>query len=329
LVALMTARVFWLRSPIAITSGFISLVGIALMPVSYRNIPFLFLFSIPTMRVYFSTSTQMRWHIPKKFTLGAIGVYVALVIGLSWNIITSDFYHRAHRNQDFGLELKDNVYCKSLSEILNNYPEPLKLFNHSSDGGFLQFSNPKIKPYNDSRFTDVELVTEYFNAINDPRVSWSLHRRHSFNGVLISFNYQEVAHFSIATDKSFTLGYADICHAFFVKVDSQVFHFLKQKPWQIYSGEDLAQPAYVDCLFRWAKSLKSYPNANLMAKIVDDLSQAPKIPAFLFLAFYDLARSQNLSDIRKKIRTWEDRLIFLDDPAIRSEVLQISLQDSH
>ncbi|HEX4925660.1 MAG TPA: hypothetical protein VFV50_16310 [Bdellovibrionales bacterium] len=323
-IAAVTLRVLYLRTPLALTAGLIAAAGLLLMPLSYRNIPFLFLFSIPAVRVFAMNPYTSRF-TPALAARAGRAAYLIAVAAVCASIVTSKFYHWSYRNQDFGTELKETVYSVSLANVLAGYGAGLEIFSHSSDGGFLQFSNPRIKPYNDSRFTDIELVAEYFNAINDPGRTWTLHRRHGFDGVLISFNYQEIAHFSITKDSAFTLSHADICHAFFSLKSSPVTEYLKQREWRVYAGEDLTRAANNQCLYRWAQSLRDYPDAALLAKIIGELDSAPSIPAFLFLAYYDLARQTGRREELRRMKTWIPRVNALEDGRLRQEVLAISL----
>jgi hypothetical protein len=322
-IILASLRLLFSKNTLAITSVGVAAIGIILMPISFRNIPFIFLFSVPMIRLYLDLYGDELVTGSRALGRWAPALCVALTLALSWMVVSSNYYHWAHRNQEFGTDLKDNVYANSISKALNDYQLPARIFNHSSDGGFLQFFNPKIIPYNDSRFTDVDLVGEYFEAINNPSRAWSLHRRHFFDGVLISFNYQEFAHFSISKDDSFVLGYADICHALFVRTGTPLAAFLNEKKWKIYSNEDLRMNPNAECLFRWAKSLNDYPNRRLLAQIISEMSASPRINAHLFLAFYDLSKSSSDFELMKQVKSWRSRLINADDPRLAQEIQKV------
>ncbi len=229
---------FGMKNKNGIFAIFSAIVGLYLSACYYRNIPLLPLFAAPLFEIMlkkaivkFHSNPNLQKTFERVPSVLALAVIVLTIGG--W------YYRSKFSSTRFGLSVTDEHAPVSLAEYLNHIEFKGRIFNTSSEGGYLALKTPIPMFYGDSRFTNKEATLTFFAATNDSNAFQALDAKENFDGVaLMVLENQRLVH-HLLKSPDWVLFYTDLSRAFFVKKSSPQNHSLAIRKFEFLGQQDL------------------------------------------------------------------------------------------
>jgi hypothetical protein len=208
----------------------------------------------------------------------AAAVSVAACV-LMVGILTGTFFSSLHSSKRFGLRLPPSYYPTRFASYVRETGFAGRIFDNSSDGGYLAWAFPGVKPYMDALYVDLDVTRDYFAGLRDPRAFAALNRQYSFDGVLVKVAESPDLLSALLTDPLWTLAYGDLHRAFFVRSVSSTP--VEIRPLAVYQGEDLSGLDDGKAAIQWVVSLVRLKRHDLLVEVLRQLDASPRIPSFV------------------------------------------------
>lgn len=249
--------------------------GLYLGATAYRNIPLFMIMVGPLWSLpHEMLSKRAREHrSPAWLTLG-------VTLGLCLWIVSGGYYRSLRSEKSFGLGLSRFAYPVDFCTWLGK-PTGGRLFNHDSDGGYLEFQLPGQRLYIDSRFTDTRKVLGYFSTSNAPERFFALQAAERFDGALLRVRDNNQLISALLQSPRWKLVYTDLHRAYLANRDSNPSAYPPPPERQFYRGEDLSLRVNAMSASVWIMILARADQRQLLVQAIDELSGAPRIPSFV------------------------------------------------
>jgi hypothetical protein len=296
------------RKP-ALFEATLALCGLYLSAAHYRNTPLLSLLAAPSWAnalVCLSNRTSGRF-----LRLNPISIAVTLVVvaTLDYAVVSGRFFEARFSEVSFGLAPSSNAVPHEFVQFAHANPFPGKIFNHTSDGSYLEFFARDLKIYADSRFTDYASTMTVFEAARDPEAFERLHARYQFDGVLLRVILNPLVVHHLLGNNQWELVYADLNRAFFVNQNSPVGRGYSARQMRFYNGQDMTRGDNGLRSQQWANFLLGQHKYELFRQFFTQVSAANKIhPAVLRAAIF-FCRDQNDRDLIWRVKELRQRMI--------------------
>lgn len=257
-------------------------LGIALAVYTSRNAPLAVFLSAPAWGAWLS-SRGAPLPAGAFARRAATALSAALAVGaivFCAKVIRSGSYYPLPTSSRFGTAVSNRTLPVGALRYLRDTQFAGTLFNHPSDGGYLEFHLPALRLYADSRFSDVDKTLEYFRALVVPQRFQELDRRQRFDAVLVNVKEgQDPLLPALTAANGWELVYADLYRGLFVNRGSATAQNLPRGPFALYDGEDLADGLNVECAVRWLGILERLRRPDLVVLALRQLAQAPRVPS--------------------------------------------------
>jgi hypothetical protein len=293
------AAVFARGRPAAFAAATAAL-GLLLGARSLRNVPLAILFAAPLLGEALEAAGRAGGGVGRPRWLEALRTgpaagrasafaTAAAALALAGWAIEGGYYRALRSEASFGVRLSTAAYPVHFAEYLRKSGFAGRLFNVSSDGGYLEFFAPAIRVYGDSLFTDPAAVEGYFAAASQPEAFFALDARHAFDGVLLKI----VGHGSLAlallSKPGFELAYADLHRIFFARAKRGAGGAPLPEEIRFYRGEDLTSPVHGLAAIEWTRLWIAAGRRDLLLRALRDFAAAPRIPSFVLEFGLDFA----------------------------------------
>jgi hypothetical protein len=158
---------------------FLAAVGLGLSAQAVRNIPLAILFGAPLLGLILARRHRFRNEVP--FRLAIVGTGTALAL---W-IVAGGFHRFVKAPGGFGIRESTLAYPVGFAGYVRDTGFSGAIFNNGTDGSYLEFHCPGLRPYGDSRYVDVPLVDGYFRAVRRSADFRELQPQLAFDAVLL------------------------------------------------------------------------------------------------------------------------------------------------
>jgi hypothetical protein len=272
----------------------------------YRSIP---LFMILVGPLWCSLPEMLPK--PARASRTLAGLALCATLSLSLWVITGGYYRALRSETSFGVGLSPPAYPVQFCDWLGK-PTGGKLFNNDTDGGYLEFRFPEQRLYIDSRLTDSAKVRDYAATSSTPEKFFALQAAEHFDGALLKVvdNNQLIA--ALLQSPDWQLIYTDLHRAYFASRDSQPFSYPPPRTRRFYRGEDLSLRVNAASASVWIMLLAQTDQRQLLARAIDEISEAPEIPSFVFefalkwaMKREDRGLFERVAALRPKMRSFE------------------------
>ena len=281
----------------------LAILGVALAVYTARNAPLAVLLSAPALGVWFSErgSARPSGSLLMRRAAGTLSAALTMsAILFSVKVVLSGSYRPLPAASRFGTGAALEAAPAGPLRYLEERRFQGTLFNHPSDGGYLEYHLPALRLYGDSRFVDLEKTMEYFRALVIPRYFLELDGRHRFDAVLANVREgqaQLVA--ALTASGEWELVYADLHRGLLVNRRSSASRAEPGGSFTWYAGEDLSDAMNAVCVLEWLKVLERWGRPDLVVVALRQLAAAPRLPADIVLAAQRIGVGFQSSEIKR------------------------------
>ncbi len=280
-------------------------VGLYLSTQAVRNIPLLMLFGAPLLGIVLPGLPRMRRGTPARLALIATGAALS-----AW-IVTGGFDRFIRTAGSFGLREAPLAFPAGFADYARATGFAGSILTTGMDGGYLEFQCPTLRPYADSRFTDVALVDEFFKAVRRPAEFRQLQNRIGFDAVLLPIVDSREVIVSLLRDPDWKLAYADPARAFLVSRQSPAGAAAAVREPLFYGGENLTIPRYALAATEWVTVLMQVNDRDNLLRALRQLAAAPKVPSGLVEVALDHGLKNNDAEVATAARALSPKMVSL------------------
>ncbi|MFH1131372.1 MAG: hypothetical protein V1754_08560 [Pseudomonadota bacterium] len=332
-LTLWTVKLFWIAWAATIVLGvllafrkklsafvfMLGVVGLYLGATVFRNIP---LFVILVAPVWAGLPEIFR-HRPSKKSKKAITnplrgaeYFIALAtiflsVFFSLWIVQGGYYTSLRSETAFRVGLSTFAYPTYFCDWFKGKAPGGRLFNNSSDGGFLEYHFPEQTWYIDSRFSNAQSLQNYFAATNDPDQFLLLHNKETFSGALLRVRENARLIISFIQSQDWELTYLDLHRAFFM--NRRLASGLPKPDIHpsFYRGEDFTQKVHGMSAIMWIDILTQTNQRLLLLQAIDDFGKAQRIPSFVLEFGLGWAIKHRDTEVFEKLASLRPRMLSL------------------
>ena len=186
------------------------------------------------------------------------------------------------------------------------------IFNNGTDGSYLEFHNPSLRPYGDSRYVDVPLVDGYFRALRRLADFRELSPQVAFDAVLLPIVDSREVVASLLQDPGWRLAYADANRAFVVNLKSGAGTQRRPSVSRFSTGgENLSAARHAVAAIAWIRVLARANDRTNLLRALQQFAHAPQIPAEIVEASLDYGLKNNDSEVLAAARALRPRMLSL------------------
>ncbi len=259
----------------------LAVAGLGFALYSRRNAPLAVFLSAPLWGTAVTAwETRLLSRLIPRVTARLLALALtALCLVFAGKVALTGSYQPVSGNKSLGLKPSPMRHPEGVLRYLKGTGFNGSIFNHPSDGSYLEFHMPSLRLYGDSRFTDVEKTREYFLALADPQQFLRLHALHNFDAVLINLKEEQTALMWLAVmPDAWDIVYADLYRCLLVNRRSPAGAGAPYGEFNLYAGEDLYDFVNGSCAVRWMNALTQLGRSDLILLALKQFSQAPRVP---------------------------------------------------
>ncbi len=282
--ALSTTKLFWLGWAASLLAALWTLLfaarretfaillaaaGLWLSATSFRSIPLLVFFSAPLAGIILRQLAAAR-----PFEQLFSTVISVLALGLVTLAIANPF-----GPSSFGIRESSVASPVRFADYLRAHGFRGTLFNHPTDGGYLEFHFPAQRLYGDSRYVEAEPIHEYFAALHRPDAFRALDGKYHFDAALFKLTESRAVLVSLVNDPHWRIAHADLQRVLLANTARPGGSATVSEPAAFYHGEDLSVSANREAALQWAGFFAEANHPDDLLRFLTALDTAPRIPA--------------------------------------------------
>ena len=278
-------------------------VGLGLSAQAVRNLPLAILFGAPLLGTVLARLPPAR---PEGFLrLAAVLAGAALS---AW-IVGGGFYRFTKEPGGFGVRESALAYPAGFAGYVRETGFGGAIFNNGTDGSYLEFHCPAVRPYGDSRYVDAPLVDEYFRAVRRSADFRQLEPQLTFDGVLLPVVDGLEVIVSLLRDPQWRLAYADAGRAFLANRQRAAGAGAAVREPQFYQGEDLTVPRQAVAAISWIHILALTNDRDNLVRALRQLAAARQIPSEIIGEALTYGRRNDDEEIIAAARALRPRML--------------------
>ena len=255
----------------------LGMLGVVLGASSARNAPLAVVMSGPLFahhveRISECLAVRGRHVVP--------GVTAVLALGYIGNVLaTGSYAPLVVYEYSPGSKLATDDYPVEATQYLRRNGFSGSLFVHPSDGSYLEFALPSVRPYGDTRFIDSRATERYFRALRDPAAFSALNARWNFDAVLVNIREEQTHLVSLLEDRgTWTLIYADPYRCVLANNRVRTGSALVPGPIRFYAGQTFERPVNYNAAGSWLQGFAEAGRTDLFVTALRQLGAAPDFP---------------------------------------------------
>jgi hypothetical protein len=286
-------------------------VGLYLSTEAVRNIPLAVFFAAPLLG---AVLPRLRCSAEAGGNAREGCARLALILtgaAFSLWIVGGGFHRFARSPGKFGIRESTLAYPVFFTDYVRSTGFSGAVFNSGRDGGYLEFHLPGIRPYADSRYTDPELIAEYFRATRRPADFRQLGPQVAFDGVLLPIVDSREVIVSLLRDPKWRLAYADPGRAFLANLETGAGAAAAVREPLFYRGEDLSVPDYAVSAIEWVSVLAQVNDRDNLLRALRQFADARRVPSGLIEVALDHGLKSSDGEVVAAARALYPKMISL------------------
>jgi hypothetical protein len=295
-------------------------VGLYLSAQAARNIPLVVFFGAPLLGALRPRLGPLR---PER--LGRLAVVLAGAALSAW-IVSGGFQRFVKSPGGFGLRESTTAYPVFFADYARGTGLSGAIFSTGTDGGYLEFHCPALRPYADSRYTDAALVGEYFRALRRPADFRQLEPGFAFDSVLLPIVDSREVVAALLRDPQWRLAYADPGRAFLANRKSAAGAAAAAREPRFYRGEDLAVPRQAAAAVAWTQVLAQAGDRDNLLRALRQFADAARIPSEVIESALNYGAANRDGEVIAAARALRPRMMSLNP--INEETVDWQLQQA-
>lgn len=265
----------------------LGLLGVALGASSARNAPLAVIMSGPLLAQHFPRMGGFLARRGFRMLMPALTAVLALTYS-AHVLATGSYAPLVSYGYSPGSQLATDDYPVWATEYLRASGFAGSVFAHPSDGSYLEYALPTVRPYGDSRFIDVGLTSQYFRALRNRDEFAGLHAQWNFDAVLVNVREDQISLISLLHERrTWSLVYADPYRCVLANRLTRAGAGIAPGSIRFYTGQSFERSADYNAAGSWFQGFAEAGRDDLFATALRQLGAAQDFPP----EFRDAARA--------------------------------------